>query len=270
MIRMASASHIRLVTAGDMKAHAAADIFPMMSDTEFDALVADIKENGQREPIVLHDGQILDGRNRARACEQLGLVPRTVQWDRKGTPEAFVVSMNLHRRHLNESQRGMIAAKLTNVRPGEIGGGHEKAEGQICLSDAAELLNVSKRTIKYAKNVMNGGTPEEIRAVEAGSASASTIAQQINAGQPPRERKAKRETPLAQVGNNPERIQRRQMHADIWAKLGGALDALTALPLPADVAEIINANTMRRKAVDEKLTRSLQWLSEFQNACIRD
>ena len=43
---------------------------------------------------------------------KLGLEPQTALWDGVGTPETFVVSMNLHRRHLNESQRAMIAAKL--------------------------------------------------------------------------------------------------------------------------------------------------------------
>ena len=82
------------------------------------------------------------------------------------------------------------------------------------------MLNVSERTIKYARNVLKDGTPEEIQAVEAGM---STIAQQINPGRSPEKRKAKREGPLSQTGNNPERIQRGQMQPDIWAKIGGAL-----------------------------------------------
>ncbi|MHB1220178.1 MAG: ParB N-terminal domain-containing protein [Alphaproteobacteria bacterium] len=100
----------------EYRTHPAAEIFPLLSGAELDALVADIKEHGLREPVVLFDGAILDGRNRYRACQQLGVKTKTVEWDGEGTPEAFVVSMNLHRRHLNESQRGMIAAKIA-VRP---------------------------------------------------------------------------------------------------------------------------------------------------------
>ena len=60
--------------------------------------------------------RILDGRNSYRACLQLGLAPRFQPWDGAGTPEAFVVSNNLHRRHLNESQRALVAARLANAK----------------------------------------------------------------------------------------------------------------------------------------------------------
>lgn len=250
--------------------HPAAEIFPLMSGADFDALVADIRENGQREPIILHDGLILDGRNRARACEAIGILPRTVAWDGPGTPDAFVISMNLHRRHLSESQRGLIAARLANVKNGEVGRGHEKSGRQICLPEAAKLLNVSVGTVQHAKKVLSEGTSEEIAAVERGDAAASTIAKQINTGLPPAKRKAAREASMAHAGKNPERIQRAQMQADIWAKLGGALDALVALPLPADVADIVNKSPNRRRSVDGKLARSLQWLKDFADACRRD
>ena len=60
--------------------HPAAEIFPLMSDEEFKGLVADIQEHGLREPIVLHDGKVLDGRNRVRACEELGIELDLENW----------------------------------------------------------------------------------------------------------------------------------------------------------------------------------------------
>ena len=95
-----------------MQSHPAAEIFPMMLGSDLDALVADIRDNGQREPVVLHEGLILDGRNRFAACQLLGIEPATMEWDGNGMPETFVISMNLHRRHLNDGQRAMIAARL--------------------------------------------------------------------------------------------------------------------------------------------------------------
>ena len=55
-------------TENQIQAHPVAAIFPMMQGDDFDELVADIREHGQREAILLHpDGTILDGRNRYQA-----------------------------------------------------------------------------------------------------------------------------------------------------------------------------------------------------------
>jgi ParB-like chromosome segregation protein Spo0J len=79
--------------------HPLADLFPLLEGREFDELVADIKANGLHECIVLLDEQILDGRNRYRACIAAGVEPLFVPY-RGDDPAAFVVSMNVARRHL--------------------------------------------------------------------------------------------------------------------------------------------------------------------------
>jgi hypothetical protein len=88
--------------------HEAAKIFPMMTVTEYDQLKADISANGLLEPIVIYNGLILDGRNRYLACTDLGITPEYETFD-GGDPVSFVISKNLHRRHLTASQRAMIA-----------------------------------------------------------------------------------------------------------------------------------------------------------------
>jgi ParB-like chromosome segregation protein Spo0J len=108
--------------------HPAANLFPLMEGDDFAALVADIAEHGQREPIVLHDGLILDGRNRYRACERLGLAPQYCQWDGIGSPTAYVISLNLHRRHLTSSQRAVIALDVLPMLEAEA------RERQIAMS----------------------------------------------------------------------------------------------------------------------------------------
>lgn len=97
----------------ELEFHPVADIFPMMADDEFAGLVADIRERGQREPVWLHpDGRIVDGRNRYQACLAAGVEPRTRMWDGRGSLVEFVVSLNLHRRHLDKSQRAMVALSI--------------------------------------------------------------------------------------------------------------------------------------------------------------
>ncbi len=71
-----------------------------------------IRQNGLLEPILLCEGMVLDGRNREQACKLAQVAPRFEQWNgRGGSPILFVLSKNLHRRHLTTSERGAIAAE---------------------------------------------------------------------------------------------------------------------------------------------------------------
>ena len=152
-----------------MESHQYAALFPMLPDTELQELANDIKAHGLQTPITTLDGKILDGRNRWRACEIAGVTPTTVEYT-GGDPLAFVVSGNLHRRHLSESQRGMVADKLTNLRLGD--NQYHKEGAQVCApvsqDAAAGMLNVSRRTIQKAAKVRVAGTPELAAAVESG------------------------------------------------------------------------------------------------------
>jgi N6-adenosine-specific RNA methylase IME4 len=159
-----------------LESHPVADIFPMMSDLEFSGLVDDIKVNGLREPVWLHrDGRIIDGRNRHRACQQLGMEAptRTYQGDEDGLV-AFVVSLNLHRRHLNESQRAMVAARIANMARGRP---MENSSIEPITQDAAaDLLNVGRESVKRARKVQDEGVPELADAVISGKVSVSAAA----------------------------------------------------------------------------------------------
>jgi ParB-like chromosome segregation protein Spo0J len=83
-----------------------------MAPDEYSALKADIAAHGLREPIWVYQGQIIDGRNRYRACRELGIDPPTREWDGNGSLVRFVLSLNLHRRHLSSSQRAALAADI--------------------------------------------------------------------------------------------------------------------------------------------------------------
>ncbi len=89
-----------------LKAHPAADSFPMLEKNRLTELIEDIRQHGQREPITLCDGMILDGRNRYQACQELGIEPKTKTFD--GDPWAYVWSLNGQRRDLVAEQRYLI------------------------------------------------------------------------------------------------------------------------------------------------------------------
>ena len=128
--------------------------------------------HGVREPVWLYEGQILDGRNRYRAAQAMGVECPTREYDGED-PTGFVVSLNLHRRHLSESQRAMVAAKLANMpahRP------DKSANLPTSQDDAAEMLNVSPRSVRSAVKVQADATPELVQAVEAGRVSVSAAA----------------------------------------------------------------------------------------------
>jgi len=138
-----------------------------------EALVDDVRERRQQEPIWLLDGKVLDGRNRYLACQRLG---REVQVkDFIGDdPIDFVLSANLHRRHLNESQRAMVAAKLASLA---LGANQHTKEG-TSIDVASKLLNVGRASIDRARKVLAVGDAKLIEAVEQGKVSVSAAASQ--------------------------------------------------------------------------------------------
>src|SRR5262245_12048482 len=152
--------------------HPVANLFPLMTGADFDALVADIQAHGVREPGRLDkNGNILDGRNRARACAQLGIeMPWITGAGADLDPVVFIASLNLHRRHLNESQRAIIAAKLATMKNGD--NQHTKGSSgeppSVSTARAAATMKVGPATVKRAKLVLVHGTKEEQASVETG------------------------------------------------------------------------------------------------------
>ncbi len=177
--------------------HPAANLFPLMSETQLKELAADIRANGQREPIVYYGKQVLDGRNRMKACAIAGVEPDSCEIDDDNgfDPIAFVLSVNLHRRHLNESQRATVAAKLKKMlepeakerkSAGQKSGGRGRKKNSVAnlppskngksRDQAAELLNVSGKSVDHASAVIEHGSPELVAAVERGEVAVSRAA----------------------------------------------------------------------------------------------
>ena len=161
-----------------MEFHPAANIFPLLEGDEFQALKADIGEYGQLDPIWTFQNQILDGRNRYRACRELGIEATTKAWN--GTdPLNFVLSTNLHRRHLTQGQRAFVAVGIEKYLAVEAKERQRGGQGGVLLREimpeakgkssdqAGKKVGVSGRYVSDAKKI-EGVAPELKEKVMAG------------------------------------------------------------------------------------------------------
>lgn len=170
-----------------MKFHPFADVFPLIADADFDALVDDIKAHGLREKIWTYEGKILDGRNRFLACKTAKVEPQFREY--KGNDAlAFVVSLNVQRRHLTESQRAMAAAKIATLPKGSNQHASIEASSQ---ETAAENLKVGRSSVQRAKQVIEKGSKALQKAVEAGEVSVSKAAKVVDLPKPEQLKAAK-------------------------------------------------------------------------------
>ncbi len=149
--------------------HPIADCFPLIDGAEFDDLVADIRSHGVREPVWLYEGKIIDGRNRYRASALAGVdCPLREYLDED--PVAFVISLNLKRRHMNEGQRAMVHARIATLPKG-VRSDTAIAVSALTQKQAARLLNISEDSGQRARRVIESGVPELVAAVDAGKVS---------------------------------------------------------------------------------------------------
>ncbi|RWM19641.1 MAG: S-adenosylmethionine-binding protein [Mesorhizobium sp.] len=152
----------------DLQAHPLAELFPMLSEKEIGELADDIVTYGQREPIVLLKGKVLDGRNRLAACRFAQVEPRFVDFE-GDDPLGFVLSLNLHRRHLTESQRAMVAAQIIDWDRGI--NQHTGGSANLQTREAARRLSISERAVAAAKRIRDHGAGELVEAIREGRVS---------------------------------------------------------------------------------------------------
>ena len=165
---------------GEMQIHEVANIFPEMDNASFAALKADIKANGLLEPIWIHDGKIIDGRHRYRACCELGIQPQFKQWDGSGSLVQFVVSLNLHRRHLTSSQLAFVGVDILPHLEAEAKQRQETGNNQHSLRELIPQGSTGKSADQAADVVgSNGRYVSDAKKLQA---EAPALAAQVRAG----------------------------------------------------------------------------------------
>src|ERR1700742_35904 len=172
-----------------LEAHPFAALFPQLPPEELSQLVRDIKERGMLEPIILHKGLILDGRNRYRACQIAGVTPRTEELNHKSSkrsPEEFVLSRNLRRRHLSVGQKAAIALDWSEqaslvTEPKKV---RERGRPKGTLSEAAKYIGINEQRVFEVRQIKDAN-PELYEDVKAGRRSLNAALAEIS---PPKER----------------------------------------------------------------------------------
>ena len=173
--------------------HPVADIFPLLPPEELQSLASDIRHHGLQEPVWLWkdenaDIYLLDGRNRVAACEIAGVEPQT-RWYSGGDPVSFVVSQNLHRRHLTAGQKAAVAAELEPLYAVEAakrsGGRPKKGEGKpVAEPPPVKQSRKSRERAAKAVGVSGRGVSQFKRIVK----SAPDLAVKVKAGDMPLDR----------------------------------------------------------------------------------
>jgi ParB-like nuclease domain len=220
-------------TMQNVAVHPAAELFPLMQADELKQLAQDIQDRGLIEPILLHEGKILDGRNRAAACALAGVEPHYEDAPIDGgSPTLFVVSKNLHRRHLTTSQRAAVGADMlpmlrdealarkraAGARGAEGGRGHRGETLMAKLPEgftppvsnevtgesrsiAAKAVGAGGKTIQSAAAVKERD-PELFEKVRRGEVPASTAYRKVMAEHPrPAKRKESAPAPVSRRQN---------------------------------------------------------------------
>lgn len=205
-----------------MNYHELANIFPMMDESAFAELKADIAKNGQHEPIWIYNGEILDGRNRHKACIELEIEPvcKTYTGD---SPAAFVWSLNGPRRHLTSSQKAAISVEFLPWLEAEAktrlvtstGGSDprpsqkiDKAETGRAAEKAAAMTGTNRQYVSDAKRI-HDEDPETFTAIKEGKKTISQVKSE--------QRRKERESKIIEISSRNKELKAESIYSVVYA-----------------------------------------------------
>ena len=171
-----------------------------MSDSDFQALQDSIMNIGVQMPIVIFEGQVIDGWNRYRAATALGMDCPTTPFDESIDPVEFVKAMNDARRHITGSQRAIAIVAIHGWKP--VGRPQNNVEATSTLTQEAMAAEagVSKKTIQQAQVAQKAGLADKVKSGEMTVEQASNVAK----GKPAKAAKKDKPAPKAAPQDTPE------------------------------------------------------------------
>lgn len=230
--------------------HPLSAAWPDMAREEFDLLCGSIAAHGQRDPIVMYQGKVLDGWHRYQACESVGRDVLTTEFSgNEEEAEALVIDKHT-RRNLQPGQRAAAVMTMYAWRTGTGSYRQENQSGNVAaLKDAelAKVANVSERTIRNVKAAVqkDAGALEKIKE---GKATASQILRET-ANTKPREGDTKVSEKLPVPYSVYEKLlAERNELADRCNELGDMLEAYTTVEKGEHHAKIVELNQLVRVA----------------------
>ena len=129
---------------------------PQATGKPYQALLEDIRKNGQLNPVLVHGDEVVDGWTRVRICIELGRPVLTLQVanadDKK--PEDWVratLSSQFSRQHFSKLQKAAIIREMVQV----VGRGRPKKGSKIdsFLDELAKEYQISKSYFKLVDRV---------------------------------------------------------------------------------------------------------------------
>lgn len=266
----------------DLPVHPLAAIFPMMPDDELADLGADIKTNGQRHPIILGEWQdakgktikgIIEGRNRLRACQLVGVEPKFEQLNGED-PRTVIASENLRRRNLSMGQQA-VAHAMIYPDPDPPGRGRK----------AVVTTGFSRERLSHARTVLREAP--DLAAQVLGGASLDSAYKEVmlrqgrQKTQDSRMRSLERERPdlaeqvsagdlsIEQAEKDAKRDadERKQQRWDTTVNLVNAVAALDREPeMAASVAELFDPAVEEQKGLPPITADSLRRVADYVTA----
>lgn len=242
-------------------------LLPDMDADQFASLKDDIEKHGLIRPILLFEGKILDGRHRARACDELGVDAQFENWS-GDDPVSFVLSENLYRRHLSASQRALIAAQAMDHHKA-LADARMKAGKTLASNDArpplrgkaagtaAAAAGVSQALVERALRIVKDGTPDDVLEVGTGEATVTNKVREITSRQATPHTAGKPQQPSVEVSvHNVGYLKSHVAQARHLAKVAKGLSSKIAeyshTPIPVALAALEDI-----RATAEKLTKAL-------------
>ena len=122
-----------------MESHRFCEIFPVADQSTLQDMANSISRYGLQEDIVVYEGCILDGRSRYSACLMAGVEPIFEEFSGDDALQ-YVITKNLHRRHLTASQRALVAYNVYALL--------KERDASVTMEMVAKQFSIGERTMR--------------------------------------------------------------------------------------------------------------------------